>query len=118
MRNKRVYVSIINATAMIVLIVGGFVIHKRYQAFKPYASLDKEYVQGVIESGQGDSMIVALQQTETARAMAMDSNLLSMRVAIGLVGTFTFILFLNLIGSRRQRQPRWDLASRTLLTRL
>lgn len=74
------------------------VIHNGQKGFLPYTEIDKEYVNNVIGSGEAEYMNKALKTTESARAMAYDSQVSTMSLmryaVVGLAALFLLNSFL------------------------
>jgi hypothetical protein len=82
------------------------VIHTGQKRFAPYAELDKNYVNAAISSGESEFMHKALKTTETARAMAHESHLVTMTLMQLAAGALAIMFAFNsFFMFRQQREP-------------
>ena len=81
-------------------------IHKNTQGFRPHTKIDKEYVNAAINSGEADFMHNALRTTETARAMAYDTQVSTMTLMQFAAMALAALFLLNsILLFRLRREP-------------
>jgi hypothetical protein len=90
-------VLIVNLCFAVFLLAALPVIHHGQKGFLPYASMDKDYINAAISSGEAEFMHQALRTTEAGRALAHESHIETMTLmqlaVLALVVLFAFNCF-------------------------
>ena len=82
------------------------VIHKSTEDFRPHTVINKGYVNAAISSGEADFMHNALKTTETARAMAYDTQVSTMTLMqFATICLATLFLLNSFLLFRLRREP-------------
>ena len=91
-RTRLPIILIANLCVAVILLFAVPVIYKGQQEFLPHATVNREYVDTAIGSGESDFIHNALRTTEVARAMARDDHVSTMGV-MQLAVAFLAVLF-------------------------
>ena len=106
-RKKLPIVLITNICVAVFMLVAIPVIHQGQKGFVPYTTVDKQYVNAAISSGEAEFMHNALKTTEIARAMAYDSHVSTMTIMQVAVAVLAVLFFFNsFFLFRLHRQPQ------------
>ena len=88
-------------------------LHQGRKGFVPHASIDKDYVNAVISSGEAEGMHKALKITEIARAGAYEDYVAMMGLLQFAAAALAVLFVLNTVFLFRLRQPLKALARRS-----
>lgn len=107
-RTRLPLILIANLCIAVILLSAVPLIYQGQQGFQPHASVNNEYVDTAIGSGEADFMHNALRTTEVARAMAHDAHVSTMgvmQVAVAFLAVLFFCNSLYLFGLQRSCRP-------------
>ena len=94
-RRRLPIILIANLCIAVALLFAVPVIYKGQQGFLPHATVNSEYVDTAIGSGEADFVHNALRMTEVARAMAHDDHVSTMGVMQLAVAFLAALFFCN-----------------------